>query len=421
MNRSSRTFRRYMIFFVAAMLAIAAYYAAAYRLPLRADWADTPADPSTFMSASDVSAAASYSMLRDMLFFANAFWEWGMLLWLLTSGTARGLAQGLKSRVPSVVVRFVVYIAAVVAALFALGFPLRLLSYAVAKHYDVATMTPSVWLRDQLVALGVEYGIMLAATAVVFVLVRKGGTWWFRLWLVSVPFVLFMMYFRPVAIDPLFHEFRPLQNERLAQAIVRMTSEAGIPTERVFQANYSEKTNAVNAYVDGFGPSLRIVVWDTALHRLTEPEILVLTAHEIAHYVKRHLEWSAAGAVASTFVLLWLGNKAYIFVLKRWRAFLFVRNPADWAGLPLMLLVVSVLSFASTPLSSAVSRHAEREADQYAYALTKRPDAAVTLYQKLAISARGTVDPPALTYWFRYTHPSLGERIAEAMRMGSER
>ncbi|HZG87671.1 M48 family metallopeptidase [Paenibacillus sp.] len=415
-QRGVRVFRTYMLCFLAALAGIGAYLWYAYRLPLPAEWAGTPADPRTFMGGADVDRAARYSLLRDWLFFAGYLWEWGMLLWLMTSGYARTLSQGLKRLFPNVVFRFPLYVAGIVFALFALGLPLRLLSYSIAQSYDVSTLSLAGWWRDQWVQLGVEYVFMTAVTAVVFALARKGGTWWFRLWLCAVPFILFLMIIRPLAIDPLFYKYAPLGDNELRHHIIEMTSRAGVPTERVFEANYSEKTNAINAYVDGIGPSLRIVIWDTALHKLEAPEIVVLTAHEVGHYVMKHLQWSAFGAVVSAFFLLWLGNRAYRFALKRWRAFLFIRNPADWAGLPLMLLVLSVLTFAASPISNAVSRGAERAADRYAYELTGDEQAAVSLYQKLALSARGTLHPPALSYWFRYTHPPLGERIAEALR-----
>jgi len=404
-----------MLFFLFATAAIAAYLWIAYRKPLSEALAGTAADPRTFMSEADAGRAASYSMLRDLLYFVSYFWEWGMLLWLMTSGYARTLSQGLKALIPGVWIRFPLYIAGVAAALFALGLPLRLLSYSIAQKYDVSTLSLGGWWRDQWVQLGVDYVLLLAVGAVVFALARKGGTWWFRLWLLSIPFLVFLMYIRPVAIDPLFHKYEPLSDPALEHAVLEMTAKAGVPAERVYEANYSEKTNAINAYVDGIGPSLRIVIWDTALQKLTADEIVVLTAHEVGHYVKKHLQWSAIGGVASMFFLLWIGNKAYRFALRRWRSFLFIRHPADWPGLPLMLLVVSLLAFVTTPLSSAVSRGAELEADRYAYALTGDEASAVTLYQKLAASSRGTLHPPALTYWFRYTHPSLGARITEAL------
>ncbi|KHF27210.1 Peptidase family M48 [Anoxybacillus sp. BCO1] len=53
----------------------------------------------------------------------------------------------------------------------------------------------------------------------------------------------------------------------------------------------SEKTNALNAYVTGIGSNSRIVLWDTTLERLSEDEILFIMAHEMAHYVMKHMYW----------------------------------------------------------------------------------------------------------------------------------
>ena len=51
----------------------------------------------------------------------------------------------------------------------------------------------------------------------------------------------------------------------------------------------SEKTNALNAYVTGIGPNARIVMWDTTLKQLKDKEILFIMAHEMGHYVMKHI------------------------------------------------------------------------------------------------------------------------------------
>lgn len=407
----------YVLISLFGIIAIGVYYWAAYHQPLPGALAGTPADPFTFMSEADVRRSSDYSAVRDTLFFAGYFMEWGIWLWLLTSGTARTLADKAGSKLPSWI-RFVCYIAAMGGLYFLIVLPLRLLSFALSKHYDISVTPPAVWFRDQAVALGLDIVLLIAGSGAVLFLIRRGGAWWLKLWLLSVPFLLFMMYVRPIAVDPLFYEYRPLQDAHLKASILELTEQAGIPTERIFEANYSEKTNAINAYVDGIGPSLRIVIWDTALQKLNEEEILVLTAHEIAHYVMNHLQWSAAGSILGAFVLLWIGSRLYQYVLERWRKPLHIRHASDWAAVPLLMLILSLLTFASTPVAAAISRHAEMTADRYAYELTGKPEAAVTMYQKLAISSKGPLYPPALTYWFRYTHPSTGMRIEEALKVG---
>lgn len=412
----SRILRVYLIAVLLVTAVIVLYYWIAYRQPLSPELAGTAADPHTFMSEAEQRQTAAYSIIRDSLFFVGYFWEWGILLWLLTSERAGALLNRLKAPRGGRVLRFIAYIAGIAAALFAFALPLRLFSYAVSRWYGISTLSLPGWLRDQLVYFLIDLGTMLAVGAAVIMLLRRGGAWWFKLWLLSIPFLLFMMLIRPILLDPLFYRYEPLSDSALQRSIVEMTAKAGIPTERIYEANYSEKTNAINAYVDGIGPSLRIVIWDTALKKLTEREILVMTAHEMAHYVKHHLQWSAFGAIASMFVMLWLGHRALKLVLRRWSSGLSISHGADWAVLPLLLLIFSVLSFVATPVSSAVSRQAELAADRYAYELTGDAEAAVSLYQKLALSSKGAIHPPALTYWFRYTHPSLGGRIIEAMK-----
>ena len=65
----------------------------------------------------------------------------------------------------------------------------------------------------------------------------------------------------------------------------------------------SRRTTALNAYVSGFGSTRRIVVYDTVLDRLTDPEVESITAHELGHVANDDvltgtLIGAGAGAVA---------------------------------------------------------------------------------------------------------------------------
>ena len=88
------------------------------------------------------------------------------------------------------------------------------------------------------------------------------------------------------------------------------------------------------------------------------------------------------------------------------------------ASLPLILLIVSVLTFATSPISNVVSRQMEMRADLYAMELTKNNDAAVSTFQKLTKTGLSQVNPPTLVKWFRYGHPTMLERIQMAERYG---
>ena len=72
-------------------------------------------------------------------------------------------------------------------------------------------------------------------------------------------------------IDPLFNKFEPLDksNPELVDAIEQVTQRGGleIPRDRMFLMKASEKVTTLNAYVTGFGPSKRVVVWDTTIKK----------------------------------------------------------------------------------------------------------------------------------------------------------
>jgi STE24 endopeptidase len=202
-----------------------------------------------------------------------------------------------------------------------------------------------------------------------------------------------------------------LKDKKLEAKILALASEANIPAEHVFEVNMSEKTNALNAYVTGIGSHARIVLWDTTLQRLNEDEVLFIMAHEMGHYVMKHIYWGLAGYIVLALFGLWLVSKLIRWCLGRWGRYIGIRRLSDIASFPLLLLLVSLLNFAASPLVNTVSRYEEHAADKYAIELTKNTDAAISSFQKLTKAGLSEVNPPLLVKLFRYTHPTMLERI----------
>lgn len=373
----------------------------------------TAVDPATFMSPEELRVSELYPAIRNGLFFLSYPWEWGIYIILLFGGWARRFQDRLEAwRLPAFL-RFVVFVAWVNVLSFAAFMPIRVLGYRLSRHYNISTQGAGSWLRDKLVALGVDTLMLAVITGVAFWIIRRGGRWWLKLWLLSVPFTVFLMYIQPVVIDPLYNTFTRLSDPVLEQQILELVHQAGVSADRVYEVDMSAKTNALNAYVNGIGPSLRIVLWDT-LFRLEDKEILLIMAHELGHYVKHHLEWSAVGAIGTSFVMLWLGSRVLQGIVRRWGSLWGVKKMSDLAVLPVILLVLSVFSFVSLPVSNYISRQAESAADAYAMQLIGSADGAVTMHQKLAKVTYDEVAPPLLVHWFRSSHPTTMERILDA-------
>lgn len=418
---SNRYIRHYLWIYLiyAAGMALYLWMTRANTVP--APFRGGPADPATFMNARELRISEIYSAQRNWLFFISYPWEWGVYIILLFSGWAKRLEAGMDRRRWPALLRYPLLAAACSTAVFLSYLPVRYLGYRLSRANGISTQAFPGWLRDKLVAFALDTVILAAVLTAAFWFIRRGGRWWLKLWLLSVPFTLFMMYIQPVVIDPLFNEFNRLSDPVLESRILSLADQAGIPADRVYEADMSAKTNALNAYVNGIGGSLRIVLWDT-LFRMEEREILLIVAHEIGHYTMHHLEWSAFGAVVSSFFLLLAGQTILRLVIRRWGSLWGIDSAARPSAVAVVLLLLSVLSFATLPFSNAVSRRAERAADEYAVQLLGHAEGAVSMNQKLAKVTYDDVYPPLLVKWFRSTHPSAMERIldAEAHAHGTE-
>jgi Zn-dependent protease with chaperone function len=190
-----------------------------------------------------------------------------------------------------------------------------------------------------------------------------------------------------------------------------LADRAGIEGSRVFEVDKSVDTKAVNAYVTGFWTSKRIVLWDTLIAKLDEPEVLVVMGHEMGHYALNHVVRSILMSSIVTFAGLLLVDRLGRWLVRRFRDRLGFDDLADIASVPLMIMLLEVAFLILSPVALAYSRYQEHEADRYALDLTRTNHAAGTAHVKLQTENLGNPRPGPLFTIFRASHPSVGERI----------
>ncbi|EZP78722.1 Zn-dependent protease with chaperone function [Parageobacillus genomosp. 1] len=375
-------------------------------------WKGTSADPATFLTPKELKLSEEYSRWKDLLFFLSVPYEWLIYFGLLAFGVAQALRTWVEQTAKWFPVQSALYAFWLSLIITALSLPIQFAGYHLSRTYGVSTQSLASWFRDRLTDFFVHTVLLVLIAATLYWLIRRfERRWWLYAWMLCVPFMIFFMFIQPVVIDPLYNEFYPLKDKKLEAKILALASEANIPAEHVFEVNMSEKTNALNAYVTGIGSHARIVLWDTTLQRLNEDEVLFIMAHEMGHYVMKHIYWGLAGYIVLALFGLWLVSKLIRWSLGRWGRRIGIRRLSDIASFPLLLLLVSLLSFAASPLVNAVSRYEEHAADKYAIELTKNTDAAISSFQKLTKAGLSEVNPPLLVKLFRYTHPTMLERI----------
>lgn len=370
------------------------------------------ADPATFMTERELILSEEYSKIRNYLFFVVTPFEWLVYFLILITGISRLFEKWVDFQVKWKVFQNTLYLFLLSLFTFILFYPIDYYRYSLSKSYGIATQDFSSWMRDNIVDFWVNLIITVLVVSVLYWLINKNTKkWWLHAWFLTIPFLIFLMFIQPVLIDPLYNDFYPLKNKELETQILELAAQANIPSEHVYEVNMAEKTNALNAYVTGIGSNSRIVLWDTTLKRLTEDEILFIMAHEMGHYVEKHIYIGIAGYLVMMLVGLWLIAKIMPWIIERFGKCLKVETMKGIHSLPLILLLSSVFLFVSNPLSNFVSRYQESRADQYAIELVESPEAAITGFQKLAKAGLSEVNPPALVKWFRYTHPPMLERI----------
>jgi STE24 endopeptidase len=387
------------------------FYFADTKLPF--EYQGTKADPSTFLNGRELMLSEEYSKIRNLLFFLSTPFEWLFYFVILLFGLSKVFKQWAENSSKYKLLQTGIYIIWLSFFAFLATFPLSYISYSLSKTYHISTQSFPSWMKDELIDFWINYGTMLIIVPIMYWLMKKSTKrWWLYAWLLSIPFTLFMMFLQPVVIDPLYNDFYPLKNKELETKILAMASKAHIPAQHVFEVNMAEKTNAMNAYVTGIGSNARIVLWDTTLNKLSDNQILFIMAHEMGHYVEKHIYFGIAGYLLLSLFGLYIAYRLMNWVTRRFGKELKITDVRDIQSLPLFLLIISMLMFASSPLTNLISRYEETRADRYAINMTKNPEAAITSFQKLTRSGLSQVNPPLLVKIFRYDHPSMLDRIS---------
>ncbi len=378
-----------------------------------------PPEISAHFSPDDVARGRAYMDGRYWLFAAGMALRLAVLLCLVltpASASLRNLAVRLSPAYPGLAV--VIYIAMLALGFELLMLPLGFYSSFIREHaFGLSTQTAAAWFADR--AKGALIALVLAVpmgSVLVLLWRRYPGRWVFPAWTLGALVVIFLVALAPVVIDPLFNTIRPVQDSALRQRVLTLAQRAGIPVQEVYETDASRRTRKGNAYFTGIGATKRIVLYDTLIAKSDPEAVDLVLAHEMGHWANAHIWKGIALTVVGIGAALWCGARALAWTGAR-QAF-HLAGPADVAALPLFLLVMFLLSLASLPLQSAVSRYFERQADLASLELTRNPAAFIRAEVDLARSNLADLNPPRLIVWILYTHPPVAERIRMAESFG---
>ncbi|MFD8482187.1 M48 family metallopeptidase [Kitasatospora sp. NPDC059673] len=280
-------------------------------------------------------------------------------------------------------------------------------------RFGLVTQGWKGWAVDAARGTAVTLALFLPLTLGLYALIGHSPTgWWVPGALAAALLTVAMSFLHPLVFEPLFNRFSSMPEGELRTALLELARRDGIAVRDVLVADASRRTTALNAYVSGFGPTRRIVVYDTLLETADPREIELVAAHELGHVKHRD--------VATGTVLGALGAAVVVPVLAAllaWQPLLDAAgaaNPQDPRSLPLLAALAALLGAASVPAQCAVSRRIETRADRHALELTGDTDQFIAMQRRLAVANVSDPNPPRALELLLATHPSATRRIAAA-------
>jgi STE24 endopeptidase len=292
-----------------------------------------------------------------------------------------------------------------------LAIPFQLYSdFRLEARYGFNRQTVGLWWADWLknTALSLSFAALVAAGALALVQAAP-HTWWLWVSALVSALSLLLTVLSPYLIEPLFYRMEPLDVEGLREGIRSLTERAGVHVGRVLKVDASRRSSHSNAYFTGLGRQKRVVLFDTLLSQMTEPQILAVLAHELGHWKKQHV---LTRMIVMQVLLVVFAYLVFLLAPSAGLPELLGLSTASFpARITILAACASLLMFPLTPLFSAWSRHDEREADQFAVELHGAPLDLAGALAKLGTENLSNLHPHPLYAAFYYSHPPLAERI----------
>lgn len=332
-----------------------------------------------------------------------------MILMLVLGGFAF-LDQLTRSITPHPILMALLYFGILGLAADILSTPFSIYNtFVIEERFGFNKTTVRTFILDKF--KGLFLGLIIGGgllSLIVWIYISTGAWFWLIAWIVVSVFMIFMTMFYSNVIVPLFNKQKPLESGELREAIESYASRVKFRLKNIFVLDGSRRSSKANAYFAGLGRKKRIVLYDTLINDLSNPELVAVLAHEVGHYKKKHTLIGMIYSIIQTGVML--------FILS-----LFLKYPvlsealgAEHAsfhmGVIAFAILYSPLSFVIGLLANIMSRKHEYEADRYA-GVTDDPEALKMSLKKLSVNNLSNLRPHPAYVFFHYSHPPLLQRM----------
>lgn len=370
--------------------------------------------PDEFKGVYDLSSykkSQNYTKIRTKFGFITSTFDLIILLIFWFAGGFNYLDLLCRNWISDEIIRGVVYIGILIFANVLISLPFDIYStFVIEEKFGFNKTTAKTFIIDLLKSflLSIVLGAPLLY-GLLYILQYMGQWAWLYGWVVVVVFVLIVQFIAPRWIMPLFNKFKPLENGSLKDKIMNYAQSVNYSLQNIFIIDGSKRTTKSNAFFTGFGKNKRIALYDTLVEKHTEEEILVILAHEIGHYKKKHILIGMFISIVHTGILFFLLS-LFLKSLGLYQAF-YMQNIPIYAGLIFFGLLYSPIELLLSIIMNIKSRKNEFQADRFAVTTTKLYEDMINALKKLSLNNLSNLTPHKFYVFLNYSHPTVLERI----------
>ena len=244
---------------------------------------------------------------------------------------------------------------------------------------------------------------------VIFIIIRAGDLWWIYAFaaVFTLQAIIFFLY--PVLIMPLFNKFEPLDDEEFKKPIEKLLEKVDFKSKGLFVMNASLRSTHGNAFFTGIGKNKRIVFFDTLLKTINPDEMEAILGHELGHYKLGHIRKTLISSLVFGFLGFYILNE--IFKSDNFFIAHGLENLTVYSKFLMFYLVIGSYTFFTKPITSALSRKREFEADDFSFQFTDG-EHMISGLLKLTKDNASNLTPDPLYSSYYYSHPPIAERVA---------
>ena len=363
----------------------------------------------------DSPEARRYNRIRRWLSVSDFVVGLAFLIVLLVTGWTGTLRDFALSGSQNYSLALFFYLLLLLAIGKALGIGLDYYGFRLERKFKLSNQRFGSWLWDE--GKGFLVGLVLGSIVVellYFTIRQWPQYWWLLAWGIFMVLFVLLAQLAPVILFPIFYKFEPLENEDLRRRLVVLSERAGTHVRGIYRWRLSEKSKKANAALTGLGTTRRIILADTLLDNYAPEEIEAVLAHELGHHVHRHILKSILVQAGITLLGFWAANWTLHFAVDQHM----FEQLSDFANLPLLVLVSTVLSLLLMPALNAYSRYNERQADRYAFESIASIEPFISSMNKLADQNLAERTPSKWVELLFHSHPAISRRVAAAEAWG---